>query len=299
MGRREPAVSVISTAASLRLSARRLIKHVFFRLRARTFVRPWGFGQPPVQLTATQEWFCRWNAERRSISIEESRGLFLTAWSWFPGGFAGEEFRSYAGLSQELYRLFWDDRPSEVYELYQFHGPLLFLRMLGYRESSWDASHPVLHGLTQGIPVTIVDFGCGLAQQSRGLAECLKSRGHVVHLVLVDVPTLRKDFLLWWGLQVGIAIEFRDCTSSNPLPALPSCVICFAVEVFEHLADPLPAFQVLHNALMPAGFLITSVGDHKAEFMHLSPVLAPVRQALRAAGYRELQPNRLFQKPRE
>jgi hypothetical protein len=45
------------------------------------------------------------------------------------------------------------------------------------------------------------------------------------------------------------------------------------------------------------GFLITSVADHRPEFMHVSPDLRALRDRLARLGYRELKRHTLYRKP--
>ncbi len=72
--------------------------------------------------------------------------------------------------------------------------------------------------------------------------------------------------------------------------------MAIAIEIFEHLHDPLPALERLDAALRPEGFIITNVDDHEPEFMHVSPNLQVLRQRLASLGYDELGRYRLFRK---
>ena len=93
-----------------------------------------------------------------------------------PHGHSGQEFRSYCDLSYGLFQVFHNDSESEVYDAYELHGLMHFLRMLSYIERDWPATHPVVVALSDKRDVTIVDYGCGLAQYTRGLAETLQER---------------------------------------------------------------------------------------------------------------------------
>jgi len=253
-------------------------------------------GVPPT-LTATQEAFCLWTAERLGIQLDESRRRFNKSWSMFPNGHVGQEYRTFCLLSYGLYQVFYDDSEREVYEAYRMNSPMHFLRLLSYQESVWPAAHPIVEALSGKGDVTIVDYGCGIAQLSRGLAETLRKHGTNVSLILVDIPTLRKDFLLWLGSKTGIPMEFLDCSRARPIPDLPNSDVVIATEVFEHLHDPMPAFEEIHRTLKPSGFLVTNIGDHEREFMHVSPNLNALRDRTRELQYKELQYLHLFQKP--
>ncbi len=281
-------------------SIKRLAKGPIERLRRMKYptiipVLSGEVGVPPT-LSPTQEHFCSWNAERLGIPVDESRRRYVESWSLLPNGHAGQEFRTFGVLSLELHQVFYNDSEREVYEAYQMHSPLHFLRMLSYPESVWPSGHPTVEALSGKRNVTIVDYGCGLAQHSRGLAETLRKNGTNVRVVLVDIPTLRKDFLLWMGSKTGTPTEFLDCSRARPIPDLPNSDVVVATEVFEHLHDPMPVFEAIHRSLKPSGFLFTNISDHEAEFMHVSPILKTLRGRVRELEYEEIQNSVLFRK---
>jgi SAM-dependent methyltransferase len=247
-------------------------------------------------LNQTQRWFCEWNAERLGIPIEESKQRYFHSLAAIAGGPRGIRFHLFNELSYDIFRPFADDSHGEITEAYRFHACLHFLMMLGYEEPVWDTQDPIVQGLPTEGPVAILDYGCGLAQASRGLAMLLRDRGQQVSLTLVDFPTIRKPFLAWMGERMGIAVSNLDVTPEDPIPELPDCHVCFATEVFEHMHDPLPAFERIDKSLVSGGFLLTDVADHRDEFMHVSPNLAALRDRLTDFGYTALRRNRVFRK---
>jgi len=172
-----------------------------------------------------------------------------------------------------------------------------FLAMLTYPEPQWFDDDVIVQELRGKAAVTVLDFGCGLAQHSRTLAEYLTARGVQTHVVLADIPTLRADFLRWWGEHCGIALTFLECTAERPIPELPQLDVCFALEFFEHVYDPVTYFARIDAALCGGGVLVTNFSDHRKEFMHVSPLLAPLRAAVQARGYEELFANFIYRKP--
>lgn len=166
---------------------------------------------------AARRWFCEWNAERLGISLESSKRRYLHSLAAIPGGPRGVEFQLFNEISHELFRPFADDSPGEVAEAYCLH----FLMMLGYDEPVWSPEDPIVQGLPTEGSVSILDYGCGLAQASRGLAALLRDRGQPVSLALVDLPTIRKPFLAWMGERMGIAVNSLDVTPETPIPDLP------------------------------------------------------------------------------
>lgn len=248
-------------------------------------------------MTQTQEMFLQWNAERLRISLEESKRRYAVSSAVFPGGHLGRAFDRFNGESHSAFRVFFDDTPAEVFDTYQFLGPLHFLTMLTYPEPKWASSDLIVQELRRhGNRASIMDFGCGLAHQSRTLAEFLRDQGFQVTLTLADVETLRAKFLTWWGKQVGIPTTFLACTSAAPIPPLPAMDICFTTEFFEHVHDPMPYFQEIDKKLEHGGLLVTGVMDHHEGFLHVSPQLSLLRHEIHSRGYTELVSNRIFRK---
>jgi len=249
-------------------------------------------------MTRTQEAFLRWNAERLGISLEESKRRYAASWAVLPEGHSGSEFGKFNGAAHEVFRVFYDDTPTEIFETYRYHGPMHFLVMLTYPEPQWAATDLIVKELSTRSAVSILDFGCGLAQQSRTLAVYLRDRGIKVRLALADIPTLRREFLIWWGAQMDIPTTFLPCTMENPIPELPDHDLCQATEFFEHAHDPVRYFDRIDAKLAGGGLLVTAIMDHHADFMHVSPQLGPLRARIAERGYEELVVNRVLRKPR-
>ena len=147
-------------------------------------------------MTQTQEMFLQWNAERLGISLEESKRRYAASQAVFPGGHLGRAFDKFNGEMHALFRVFFEDTQAEVFETYRFLGPLHFLTFLTYPEPKWTTSDLIVQEAVRGRSrVSIMDFGCGLAHQSRTLAQFLRAQGLDVVLTLADIETLRSDFL--------------------------------------------------------------------------------------------------------
>lgn len=233
------------------------------------------------------EWqaaFCVWNANRLGLSLEVSQQRLARSMAAFDGG--------YGALVHDALAVFADDSADESFDAYRMHALPHFLRMLSYPECAmaWPDEHPILRAFGGARHVSIIDYGCGLAQFSITLQRALTAKGAAVSLFLADIPTLRADFLQWLADAVFIPI-----TETDPLPALPFADVIVATELFEHLHDPMHAFAALDARLLPGGFLVTNVNDHAPEFFHVSPDLSAVREAL--TSYQEIEPRRLYRKP--
>jgi SAM-dependent methyltransferase len=251
----------------------------------------------PSNLTRTQEYFIDWNAERLGISIAESRDRYFKSWNLVSGGHRGRAFGQFHRQCYDFFRVFADDRATEVMDAYKIHGPVHFLTMLTYPEPQWFDNDFIVKHFRERSSISILDVGCGLAQQSRTLAEYLLGKGLKVRIALADIPTIRKDFLEWWGNRTGIPLTFLDCTPQNPIPDFPQTDLCFALEFFEHVYDPLAYFKRIDESLTNGSVLITNIGDHHRDFMHVSPKLAPLRTAVQASQYEDVLTNFIFRKP--
>jgi SAM-dependent methyltransferase len=293
------------------MSQRDLVTHrrrglLFWRSRDRVLhggestalVRSRPSKHPISRPTRTQEYFVEWNAERLGISLADSRARYLQSWHALPKGHSGRAFEVFHGRCYDIFKVFADDSPKEVMDAYKVHGYVHFLTMLTYPEPRWFDEDAIVRRLLEKTSITILDFGCGLAQQSRTLAEYLQGKGRQVTLVLADIATARKDFLVWWGRRSAIPVIFLECTVERPIPALPPIDACFALEFFEHVYDPLAYFTRIEAAMNGAGLLVTNMSDHHKDFMHVSPKLGKLREAVRASGFGEIFANFIYQKPK-
>jgi hypothetical protein len=261
----------------------------------------WGFqrlvgSRRAPALNDYQRAFCTWNAQRLGLSADESRRRFESSLRTFRGGHAGLPFRTFNDLSHSVHSVFATDKPEEVYRAYELHAPTHFLRQLSHAEPAWPATNPVVAALHDRTTVTIADFGCGLAQTSISLAKQLRADGVTPTLVLADIPTLRFEFLAWLVKEWGFEAQMYPCTIEDPRPALPACDVLVAREFFEHIYDPVGYAEYFDRSVQTGGFLVTNVADHHAEFMHVSPDLAPLRQRLVELGYVDVARHRILQK---
>ena len=253
-------------------------------------------GKEPSHLTSTQNLFIQWNADQKNISIAESKKRYFESWKQIRNGHGGPEFRFFCTLSQDLYSVFCDDSRNEVMDTYRFHEQMHFLRQLSHPEPVWSDDNLLVRHLSEYSEVTILDFGCGLAHQSRSLASHLVNKDIHVNLVLTDIPTIRKEFLIWQSQKNDYPTRFLDCTEEIPVPNLPKVDVCIVTEFFEHVHDPIKYFSSIHAALNANGFILTNIADHEKEFMHVTPNLAELRGRFHKSQYKELITNELYLK---
>ena len=253
-------------------------------------------GGPPAQLNEWQRAFCEWSAERLHLSLQESQDRFRRSCAALRGGHGGRAFKLYCELHHDLYQPFVSSNPGEIHLAYQLHAPLHFLRMLSYGVPSWPSHLPELSALFTVASPLIIDFGCGLAQKSISLALHLRSLGRAPRLFLADLPTPQLEFLRWFCARLRLPAGFAECTPSQPVPPLPACDLCVALELLEHVHHPLAYLKAFEQATRSGGFLWTNLEDHPEEFLHVSPGLAPLRKHLAELGWNELRPHQLYRK---
>lgn len=247
-------------------------------------------------LSDIQKMFILWNAERLGITEQESRRRYYYSWNVVSGGHRSLRFMFFMYLNQEIFSVFHGNRVEELFDTYTFHGYRDLLMMLANKPHSWTGDHPLIKGLEGREQISILDYGCGLAHNSRAICDVLLDRGQDVHLYLSDIPTVIEEFLEWVVARKGIPSTFLICTKENPIPEIPECDVCISTEFFEHVDDPVKYFDLIDEKLRPGGYMVTNVGDHNKGFLHLSPDLSELRRVIRDRGYTELQRNLLFRK---
>jgi cyclopropane fatty-acyl-phospholipid synthase-like methyltransferase len=237
-----------------------------------------------------------WSAKRNGLMREDVEKRYLESICAFENGHGGSEFRSFCDLSYKIFSPLFGDTPGELYNSYQFYGPLHLLRMASYPDNGFLNEDDILGDLSSKDEVVILDFGCGLAQKSRSIAKKLKAIGRKTHLLLADISTIRKDFLIWLCENEQISCTFYDCTEAKPIPEFPAFDVLVATEVFEHVNNPVKYFDILNQNLKTNGIMITNVCDHTNEFMHISPRLEPLKKHILNNGFLEVQENTIFKK---
>ena len=252
----------------------------------------------PPPLSDTQEKFIEWNALRLNMPYEISRQKYMESLSAFPGGHGGHEYKEFCDLSYKIFGVLYGDTEAEIFSSYPFYGPLHMLRFLSYPDKDiYTANTDFVGTLKERDEITILDFGCGLAHESRGMARAFLGLNKPCRLLLADIPTIRKEFVLYLCRQNGIEASFFDCRAEMPIPAFPKYDLLVATEVFEHVHDPIKYFESLTANLDRGGLVFTNVSDHRRDFMHVSPNLEKLRAHIVASGFQEIRDHVLFQKP--
>jgi 2-polyprenyl-3-methyl-5-hydroxy-6-metoxy-1,4-benzoquinol methylase len=184
---------------------------------------------------------------------------------------------------------FYDESRTAIYELMWWHtltedlSPLAYVLALEYAKRERCR--------------TYLDFGAGV-----GSGAILFAR-HGLEVALADISSALRDFCRWRLTQRGLRAAYFDLKTSR-LPPEGFDMIT-AMDVFEHLVDPVGTADEVWAALRPGGLLFARFGAHPEEDhpMHIVEDFAPTLVRLRELGGIEvwrdewLWGHQVFQKP--
>jgi 2-polyprenyl-3-methyl-5-hydroxy-6-metoxy-1,4-benzoquinol methylase len=182
--------------------------------------------------------------------------------------------RNVRDLSKESVERFYGDSRAMLYELMWWHtltedlSPLAYVNAMQFAEQ---------HGCRD-----FLDFGSGV-----GSGGILFAR-HGFNVALADISSAALDFGRWRFERRNLPAVHIDLKES----ALPEASFDFitAMDVFEHLVDPVEAVQAISRALKQHGFLM---GRFHAELdedrpHHVTLDFNPTFRALEALGFVEV-----------
>jgi SAM-dependent methyltransferase len=245
-------------------------------------------GQPTARTTETyRQHFAEFVAVNRGIDASRALELVSRAEGQFLGGWGGQDYRRFTELALETFRPLYDETSdAELIRTYQFHGPVDFLRMIGYSIPTLQDIGPIIKRLAGNSKVEILDYGCGLAHRTFAVARYLLTRNVDVKLTFVDIQRdLHFDFLNFLCRKHGINHDFIEITAEELYPPLPAHDYSDNVSVLEHIRDPLAVIENTNRSLRPGGVFLAAIEDEIEEMMHISPNLKAVRDRLAALGY--------------
>jgi cyclopropane fatty-acyl-phospholipid synthase-like methyltransferase len=135
------------------------------------------------------------------------------------------------------------------------------------------AAHDVRH---------ILDFGSGVG--SGGLLYA--SSG--LDVTLADISSVMLEFCAWRFQLRGLSARFIDVKTAR-LPGSAFDLIT-AMDVFEHLAEPLAVVDALSAALKPGGYIFGrfASADDPERPMHIVQDFTPVFARLQEKGFTEI-----------
>lgn len=248
-----------------------------------------------IELNMMQGYFVYWNSERLNISVEESLDRFKKSFNAVGGHHSGK-FKEFCGTSHDLYYPFSADSKDLVYEAYQYHSYMHFLRMLSLPTPQILERDTVYNEVKGRDDVHIFDYGCGIAPYSIAYAIRLKDVGVKVKLHLIDIPTIRQQFLEYVCTNLEIEFEFYAPPKDSGafFPEIGECDVAITVEVFEHLYNPIDYFRLMDGYIKDGGLMITNIKDHKEDFMHVTPDLSLLRKEFTDMGYVNISDNSYY-----
>jgi SAM-dependent methyltransferase len=193
------------------------------------------------------------------------------------------------GLSRESIERFYDQSKAYLYDLVWWHtladddGPLAYVLALRFAQEHQCSSY--------------LDFGSGISSGSILFAN------HGFEAVSADISSSRLRFSRWRFERRGLGVEVVDL-KEQPLPGKRYDFIT-AMDVWEHLADPVGAVDRIVEALRPGGYLFgrfaLEPGDQRPQ--HIVHDFGPVLHRLEVLGLAQvweddwLWGHRAFQKP--
>jgi len=166
---------------------------------------------------------------------------------------------------------FYNETEGEIYELMWWHTLSDDLSPLSYVTALQLAQRHGCH--------SCLDFGAGV-----GSGSILFAR-HGLKVGLADISSPLLAFSKWRFSHRDLPGEFFDLKIS----ALPteSFDLVTAMDVFEHLANPVEAVEKLADTLKPGGFLFGRFGDEANEErpLHVVHDFEPSFRRLRELGF--------------
>ena len=169
---------------------------------------------------------------------------------------------------------FYDQTEAHLYELMWWHtlaedvSPLAYVTALDFGRR---------HGCSR-----YLDFGSGV-----GSGGLLFARNRFA-VTLADISSSLLRFCRWRFEQAGLPLRAIDLKSA-PLPEAAFDLVT-AMDVFEHLTDPLEVVDAIHRALRPGGYLFGRFAAEEDPMrpQHIVLDFAPVFAHLRARGFTEV-----------
>jgi 2-polyprenyl-3-methyl-5-hydroxy-6-metoxy-1,4-benzoquinol methylase len=166
---------------------------------------------------------------------------------------------------------FYDGSQTTIYELMWWHtldddaSPLAYVTALHFARQ---------HGCR-----SYLDFGAGV-----GSGGILFAR-HGLDVTLADISSTLLSFSKWRLERRGLLATYIDLKAST-LPRQTFDLVT-AMDVFEHLVDPVRTVEQLWAALKPGGFLYARIAAESDEDrpQHIVQDFAPTLERLRELGF--------------
>jgi len=230
------------------------------------------------ELTPIDEELVAFLAERRDVSATTIRANYARVKSHFD--FASGDYRRLTLTICDLFSpIYGDETEKSLFATHQFYEALLLYRHISYSYGNGarclEDARALLKLLGVRQPV-VVDYGCGLGYVSMAMAQTHPES----KVYLVDMDSMVLDFAEYRFNRCGLNFEAIRVTQEDTYPQLPRHNLCIAVDVMEHLVQPMAAYRNICKAMEPGGILCGGFGNHGHQFFHVSPNLEELREAL-------------------
>lgn len=230
---------------------------------------------PPPDLSRLENQFVRFIAARRERPVAEIERLYRETRDRFRF-----DSKRYFDLCEDIhyvFRVFYNDLDEKgMMESYRFFALPHIFWFIGEDKPGLEKLCSGLFAGLEGRPPRIVDYGCGLAHLSYGIAKLHPE----AETTLVDIDNLKLDFAAYRFREAGLRVRTLVVDEKNPYPQLPPHNLCVATEVLEHLKDPMRALNNIAGSMEPGGILYGDFGDHDPILFHVSTDLSEVRQEI-------------------
>jgi 2-polyprenyl-3-methyl-5-hydroxy-6-metoxy-1,4-benzoquinol methylase len=174
-----------------------------------------------------------------------------------------EMARQYSWPTSETYKerfteRFVDQSPEGLLRSYREQDLVYAARlMLGYHRSEFIAPFlDRIEQITGGTKLDVLDYGCGVADISLGLA----ARGHHVTIVDIDIPRFSFTQRRFAARNLPVEVITLDSTESVPDLGVERYDLAIATEVFEHVRSPRTLLEQISSALRDGGLMLNSMG---------------------------------------
>ncbi len=176
---------------------------------------------------------------------------------------------------------YYDRNPVHLYELLWWHSLV--------DDSSPLAYVTALHFARQHGCRSYLDFGAGV-----GSGGILFAR-HGLNVALADISTTMLDFCEWrFGYKRSLPVHVIDLKFTE-LPRQTFDLVT-AMDVFEHLVDPVETVERVSESLKPGGFLVGRFDDEPDDdhpgsgdsLEHIAQDFGPMFARMKSLGFREV-----------
>ena len=267
-------------------------------------------------LNDIEQEFIEFVSKKRNYPLNKIKAIYLETKNKFK--FSSDEYKNICSEVHELNKILYDDTDEkDIIDSYRFHELMHTFRQISYsypkktqhglknqlqkilneiiyimrelilkpflrkfrkkKTSKYnikEISEFIMNNIKK--PPIIVDYGCGLAYISFNIAKINKN----TKVYLLDIDCLHLDFIEYYFKKNKIDIDVIRITKDNLYPKLPNHNICIANQVFEHLLDPVRAFNNIFESLEKGGLLIGEFSNKSSELFHVSPNLSIIRERI-------------------